>query len=87
MTPKLIVYDPHAAGRLKRRHVTRQMVRETLALGAYELGDTLPGAEQRHVKRRTFRHEGTDRELYEVYLERADEIRVITVAWSDYWRE
>jgi hypothetical protein len=77
MTPKRITYSRHALTRLKERGITRMQVRWLLARGIRESVATLHG-ERRHG-RRGYIH---DCEIRVVYLERSDEIHVVTVTFT-----
>jgi len=82
MTNKRLIWNDHSAERLRRRGITRQMVRVTLETGLPGEAVTAPGAEQRHAKRLYF---GTH-EMQVVYIERATERLIVTVEWLDYWK-
>ena len=82
MTNKRLVYGVHVLGRMRRRGVTRQMVRDVMARGAVGSAYNRKGSEPRQAKQLYFgRHE-----LKVVYIERAEEIEFVTVEWTDYWK-
>jgi hypothetical protein len=76
MTHKRITYSDHATGRLKERRITRQSVRWLLAEGIRETAETR-GGEQRWTVRGYL---GKD-EARVIFLERADEVHIVTVEW------
>jgi len=77
MTPKRITYSRHALTRLRERGITRVQVRWLLARGVHEPLVTFHG-EPRHGRRGYIR----DCEIRVVYLERSDEIHVVTVTFT-----
>ena len=82
MTNKPLGFTAHAIGRMVRREVTRQMVRDTLAAGLPGEAFTPPGGAPRLAKRLYF----GAHELQVVYIESATERLVITVEWLDFWK-
>lgn len=83
MTNKRIIWNDHSEPRLRRRGVTREMVRDVLAQGVVGDAYNIEGGERRHAKQMYF---GTH-ELKVVYIERATEREIVTVEWLDYWKE
>lgn len=75
MTYKAIIYDPHAAAQMKVRGIKRADVRWLIASGIRTKAPTLHSSEQR------WKVVGTvgKRELGVVFIERANEILLVTV--------
>lgn len=78
MTPKLLRYSAHAAGRLRERRITRQAVRRILATGTREIAPPKYGRD-RWVVWGAWRREP----LGIVFVESATEIYLITVMWKE----
>lgn len=76
VTPKIIVYSDHAAGRLRERGITRQMVRRLLATGAKGKATTVRGAQRWEASGKLGRRIASI-----IYIESASEILVVTVQW------
>lgn len=75
MTYKAIIYDPHAAKMMKTRGIKRSDVRWLIAQGTRTKAPTFHSSEQR------WKVVGTvgRRELGVVFIERANEILLVTV--------
>lgn len=74
MTYKVIRYSKHAAVQLKKRHVTRETVRWLLAKGERVTADTRHGERRLAVQGKVGK-----RVLKLVYIERRNEIEIVTV--------
>ena len=79
MTYKLIVFAPHAKGRIKGRGTTRSDVRWLLAHGISFAAAQRDGADLRLGKRGYL---GRD-EAAIIYTENAQQILIITIMWVE----
>ena len=75
MTHKAIRYSDHAAKMLRTRRISRADVRWIIAQGVRERADTRGGEQRWRVSAKIGK-----RELYVVYIERSNELVVVTVA-------
>ncbi|MGI8401205.1 MAG: DUF4258 domain-containing protein [Gemmatimonadaceae bacterium] len=75
MTHKPIRYSKHAAKQASVRHISRDSVRWMLAQGIREHADTRAGEKRWRVSGKVGK-----RDLYVIFIERASEIEIVTVA-------
>jgi hypothetical protein len=75
MTHKAIRYSDHAAKMLRIRRISRADVRWIIARGVRARADTGGGEQRWRVSAKIGK-----RELYVVYIERSNELVVVTVA-------
>ncbi len=75
MTHKAIRYSDHAAKMLKTRRISRVEIRWLIAQGVRAGADTRGGEQRWKVSAKIGK-----RELYVVYIERSNELVVVTVA-------
>jgi hypothetical protein len=75
MTYKAIRYSDHAAKMLRTRRISRADVRWIIAKGVRQRAETRGGQQRWKADARIGK-----RELYVVYIERSDDLLVVTVA-------
>jgi uncharacterized DUF497 family protein len=78
MTHKAVRYSDHSAKRLKTRGISRADVRWIIANGIRVRAETRGGEQRWKVSAKIGK-----RELYVVYIERSNDLLVVTVAEQD----